>query len=307
MTTVLLVDDEPLVRDELGGILEDEGLTVLTAADGEEGLAAYLEHRPDMIITDAKMPRREGLSLARAVLAEDAHVPITMVTGHGNEKMAIEALRLGITDFIKKPVQLPDLLAAIDRMISAAELTAVRLDTAAALPGSARLVRQSRSYELDSVFDHIPAFVGVVLRDVATDLDNRRRDGLRLALRELVINAVEHGNLGLTYEQKSEATELGTLEELLEERAKHPDRCGRLVRVETTRRADQITIAIEDEGEGFDWQSLPDPTEPSNLLLAHGRGVLLAHLSVDQLSYNEAGNRVTLVIDDVGTPAEGDG
>jgi anti-sigma regulatory factor (Ser/Thr protein kinase) len=58
---------------------------------------------------------------------------------------------------------------------------------------------------------------------------------------------------------------------------------------------DRITIVVEDEGEGFDWRSLPDPTDPENLLLAHGRGVLLANLSVDELTFNEAGNRVTLV------------
>jgi anti-sigma regulatory factor (Ser/Thr protein kinase) len=52
-------------------------------------------------------------------------------------------------------------------------------------------------------------------------------------------------------------------------------------------------VRIIDEGNGFDWKSLPDPTEPSYLLAEHGRGVLLARLAVDELSYNEIGNEVT--------------
>jgi DNA-binding response OmpR family regulator len=295
MPTILLVDDEPLVRKELGGLLEDEGYTVLSAEDGEEGLEAFRRHRPDMVITDARMPRREGLSLARAILEEDAHVPITMITGHGSEAMAVEALRLGMTDFIKKPVQLPDLLAALDRMRGALRATKERLDPASTLPPPVQLVSSTHRYTVGNDIGAIPDFVSVVVREIAPALDSRRRDALHLALREILLNAVEHGNLGVTYEEKTEATERGTLEALLADRASEPRLRGRRVRVEATRTPERISIVVEDEGAGFDWRSLPDPTDPENLLIAHGRGVLLANLSVDELAFNEAGNCVTLV------------
>lgn len=295
MPTILLVDDEPLVREELGGLLEDEGYTVLIAEDGEAGLEAFRHHRPDMVITDARMPRREGLSLAKAILKEAAHVPITMITGHGSEAMAIEALRLGMTDFIKKPVQLPDLLAALDRMKGALRAAEQRLDPAATLPPPVQLVSSCYRYTLGNDVAAIPDFVSAVVREVAPRLDHRRRDALHLALREVLLNAVEHGNLGITYEEKTEATERGTLDALLASRQAEPRYGARQVHVEATRTPDRVTIVVEDEGAGFDWRSLPDPTDPENLLLAHGRGVLLANLSVDELTFNEAGNRVTLV------------
>lgn len=296
MTTVLLVDDEKLVREELGGILEDEGYTVYTAKDGEQGLLAYREFLPDLVITDAKMPRREGLSLAREIFAENPHVPITMITGHGNETMAIEALRLGITDFIKKPVQLADLLTALERMEGALQLTRNRSAASESLPDSSRLLSRSRTYEVKNDVESIPAFVSVVLAEFAADIDTRRRDSLELALREIMINAVEHGNLSVTYEEKTEETEQGTFDKLIAERSTLTNFRERVVRVETTRTDETLTIIVEDEGDGFDWKSLPDPTDPANLLLSHGRGVLIAHLSVDALHYNDKGNKATIVI-----------
>jgi DNA-binding response OmpR family regulator len=295
MPTILLVDDEPLVRKELGGLLEDEGYTVLSAEDGEEGLEAFRRHRPDMVITDARMPRREGLSLARAILEEAAYVPITMITGHGSEAMAVEALRLGMTDFIKKPVQLPDLLAALDRMKGALRVAQERLDPAATLPPPVQLVSSCYRYTLGNDAAAIPDFVSAVVREIAPRLDRRRRDALHLAFREVLLNAVEHGNLGISYEEKTEATERGTLDALVAARLAEPRLGARRVHVEATRTPERITIVVEDEGAGFDWRSLPDPTDPENLLLAHGRGVLLANLSVEELTFNEAGNRVTLV------------
>lgn len=297
MPTILLVDDEILVREELGGILEDEGYTVVTASDGDQGLEIFQSRRPDMVITDAKMPKREGLSLAQAILAEDAHVPITMITGHGNESMAIEALRLGITDFIKKPVKVSDLLAALERMAGASRIDKERRDHGTTLPSSARLVSHSHAYTMLNSVKEIPVFVGAVLQEIAPDIDRRRRDSLHLAFKEILINAVEHGNLAISYEEKSRATEMGTLEALVAERMRQPTYRDRTVTVEVKRSDDMIEIVIADEGDGFDWRSLPDPTDPANLLRAHGRGVLLAFLSVDDLSFNESGNRVALRVE----------
>lgn len=295
-TSVLLVDDEPLVREELGGFLEDEGYEVMTARDGEEGLELFRQHGPDMVITDAKMPKREGLDLARAILEENAHVPITMITGHGSETMAISALRLGITDFIKKPVQITDLLAALDRMQGALKLATVRAECGAMVPDSVRLLRRSRRYQLGNDATVIPSFVKSVVDDMGVGIDNRRREGLQLALREILLNAVEHGNLEVSFQEKTDATERGSLDGLLAQRLDDPVLSARQVFVDVTRTEEQIHVLVKDQGRGFDWRSIPDPTDPANLLRSHGRGVLLAHLSVDELSFNDAGNQVTLVL-----------
>jgi DNA-binding response OmpR family regulator len=305
VTTIMIVDDEPLVRQELGELLTEEGYDIVTAEDGEAGLEAFLRYRPEMVITDAKMPRREGLSLARAILADDASVAITMITGHGTEKMAIEALRLGITDFIKKPLNINDLLAAVERMQNARALTK-RPRTPLALPDEVRRVGATVSYELDNSRDAVPALVTAVVHDMASPLPNRKRDGLALALRELLLNGIEHGNLQLGFESKTTATDQGQLEAVIQQRLAQAELAQRKVHIEARQRPEAVTIVITDEGEGFDWQALPDPTEPDNILCCHGRGVLLAQLSVDELVFTPPGNQVTITCW-VGTPPALDG
>jgi anti-sigma regulatory factor (Ser/Thr protein kinase) len=180
-------------------------------------------------------------------------------------------------------------------MEASRRLAVEQTDGSDKLPASARLLSVTKTFEIGNDLDDVPQFVTAVLAAIAAGLDPRKRDGLQLALREIVINAVEHGNLGVTFEEKSEANESGSLPELLAERAKDPSRAERCVRVEAKRSDESISVFVEDEGDGFEWRDLPDPTDAANLLRTHGRGVLLAALSVDELTFNDAGNRVGLV------------
>jgi len=289
-TKILLVDDEQLVREELGALLEDEGYEVITGSDGEEGLDLFRRVHPDLVITDVRMPRRDGLSVAMTIRQENPAVPVTVITGHGSESMAIEALRAGVTDFVKKPVRLDDLTAALLRMEAARQ----PVGTGSELPAAVELVQSSWTYRLGNDLTAVPPFVDVLLRRCAGGIDRTAVLELSLAVRELVTNAIEHGNLELSYEEKTRALEAGALDRVLRERAESQAFRERRVTVLAAREGRRLRIAISDEGGGFDWRALPDPTDTLHLLSAHGRGVLLARLSVDTLSFNDVGNAVTL-------------
>ena len=127
------------------------------------------------------------------------------------------------------------------------------------------------------------------------DLDPNDAQELGLALRELLLNAMEHGNLEITFEAKSSALRQGTWKNMLAERSSSLPFRTRQTQVTAHWTPDCVVFTIADEGRGFDWRALPDPTDPDNLLLDNGRGVLLARLSVDSLTYNEAGNEVTIL------------
>jgi DNA-binding NarL/FixJ family response regulator len=288
---ILLIDDEPLVREELGALLQDEGYEVITGADGEEGLALFQSEKPDMVITDVRMPRKDGLSVAMTIRREDPTVPVTVITGHGSETMAIEALRAGVTDFIKKPVRLEDLSAALLRMRAARRPAGLGFDE---LPPAVLLVESSWTYKLENNIEAISPFVEVLLKRVASGMDRTSLSELGLAVRELLLNAIEHGNLGLSYQEKSKALETGTLESLLQKRMMLPELARRRVTIKAHREDRRLAIHIIDEGNGFDWRSLPNPTDIAHLLSTHGRGVLLAQLSVNKMTYNPKGNEVTL-------------
>ena len=115
-----------------------------------------------------------------------------------------------------------------------------------------------------------------------------------MALRELVLNAVEHGNLRVTFDEKTRALEAGSMDELLKERAADPDLGKRRVTVRAHVIDGAITVQIADEGEGFNPDTLADPLDLSSQLAPNGRGLLLARMSVDSLEYNDIGNLVTI-------------
>jgi signal transduction histidine kinase len=105
--TILIADDDPVVRAVMRASLEDAGFTVVEAADGEEAWAACVEHKPDLIVLDIVMPRMGGFELCRKLRRESqwAYTPILMTTGLDDVPSIVEAYEAGATDFIGKPIQ----------------------------------------------------------------------------------------------------------------------------------------------------------------------------------------------------------
>jgi DNA-binding NtrC family response regulator len=125
MTTrhVLVVDDEPDIRDLVREILEDEGYTVTTADGGEAARKAWRTRRPDLILLDIWMEDIDGITLLREWSeGGDLSCPVVMMSGHGTVETAVEATRLGAYDFIEKPISLAKLLLTIERALESARL-----------------------------------------------------------------------------------------------------------------------------------------------------------------------------------------
>jgi nitrogen regulation protein NR(I) len=100
---VLIVDDEPNLRKILAAQLSRDGYDVLLAEDGEQGLALLRENHIDLVVTDLKMPKVDGMTLLREALRESPTLPIVMITAHGTVDTAVEALKIGAFDYLTKP------------------------------------------------------------------------------------------------------------------------------------------------------------------------------------------------------------
>lgn len=122
---------------------------------------------------------------------------------------------------------------------------------------------------------------------------------VEIGLTELLVNAVEHGNLGITGDEKCALLERGELGIEIERRLAQPELSARRVRVTVWRTDETIVAAIADEGSGFDWHEWIDRDAPESLSLdPNGRGILIARaLSFDRLDYNERGNVVTAAVE----------
>jgi signal transduction histidine kinase len=101
---VLLVDDEPGILKVLGISLADRGYRVFTAENGEEALRVFQDARPEVLITDIKMPGMDGIELLKRIKEESPNTEVIMITGHGEMELAIQSLKHDASDFITKPI-----------------------------------------------------------------------------------------------------------------------------------------------------------------------------------------------------------
>ena len=122
---LLVIDDDAIVRDSIVAYLEDSGFDILQADNGESGLAVFTECKPDLVLCDLRMPRMDGLALLRKVHEISPETPFIVVSGAGVMADVVEALRLGASDYIIKPiVDLEVLEYAIKRALDSADLAA---------------------------------------------------------------------------------------------------------------------------------------------------------------------------------------
>ena len=120
--TILVVDDEPGIRESLRMILEFEGFEVVEARHGAEAVARVTERRPDAMLLDVKLPEIDGLGVLQALRERGIDLPVLVISGHGDLSTAVEAARRGAYDFFEKPLQRDRLLVSLRNALEAARL-----------------------------------------------------------------------------------------------------------------------------------------------------------------------------------------
>ncbi|OFX01445.1 MAG: sigma-54-dependent Fis family transcriptional regulator [Alphaproteobacteria bacterium RIFCSPLOWO2_02_42_7] len=121
---ILVVDDEPDIRELVAGILKDEGYTCRVASTGEEALDQISIRQPNLLILDVWLgdPKYDGLKILEHIKKTNADLPIVMISGHGTVETAVTAIKLGAYDFIEKPFKTDRLLMIVSRAVEAAQL-----------------------------------------------------------------------------------------------------------------------------------------------------------------------------------------
>lgn len=156
-------------------------------------------------------------------------------------------------------------------------------------------VEDQREYSIANSF----SLADVLNHSITAGLDWRLSEDdqmmIRLALREVLVNAIEHGNLAITFDEKTEATRTGSLLSLLNQRIADPRFSGRRIRVRVELKSDSVEYLVRDEGAGFDHAKMMERAESVDSGLYHGRGLALAKTFFDRIVFNETGNEVRLV------------
>ncbi|MBL8618330.1 MAG: sigma-54-dependent Fis family transcriptional regulator [Deltaproteobacteria bacterium] len=146
--TILVVDDEELIRWSLVEHLRSEGYTVHEAADGQECLDAVAQQTPDLVITDIKMPRMSGIEALRRLREREDDVPVIVLTAHGAVETALEATRLGAKAYLSKPFDLREVALAVTRVLEQQRLaTEVRYHRGQAATTYGRIIGRSSAMQ----------------------------------------------------------------------------------------------------------------------------------------------------------------
>src|SRR5687768_137728 len=112
---VLIIDDEPGLRQTVSLILSEDGYQVAAASDGEEGLAKALEQQPDIILCDVKMPRMPGLEFLERYKAANGTGMVIMMTAYGSMELAVQAMKKGAYDYLSKPFSPDELMLTLKK------------------------------------------------------------------------------------------------------------------------------------------------------------------------------------------------
>ena len=295
MATVLVVDDSAVDRRFVGGILSRDGkFKVEFAEDGSQALARMRESAPDLIVTDLQMPNRNGLELVAAVRMHHPTVPIILMTGHGSEDLAVEALHRGAANYVPKPQLGERLLESVDEALSLARTDQTYDQLIACLK------QCEFDFELENDPGLIDPLVELAQQMVAgmglTDATGQFRVGA--ALKEALLNAIYRGNLEISFREMQDTRVSlmeGKAEDLLTRRQSSAPYKDRRVYVQIVMEPEKTQIVIRDEGPGFDPSTVPAAGQPGSLDPETGRGLVLMRAFFDEVTFGKGGREVTLI------------
>lgn len=290
--TILVVDDEPYNLVILQEYLEGAGYIVETADDGVPALEILRAggDKFSCVLLDRMMPNMDGIELIKHINNDEnlKALPVIMQTAAGSSVQIREGIEAGVFYYLIKPFTKDLMLSLVRSAVS--ELAQRR-----------RLNEQLRhhsvaGYCLDEA--HFTFRTIAEVQDIAYTVASWLPEPVRVAsgLFELMVNAIEHGNLGITYEEKTVLLAESRWLPEIERRLQLPDNLHKFAELHWKRSDDHISIRIADQGKGFDvtpflelnLQRLADP---------HGRGIAVAKaLAFDDVAYSNGGTTVTCTV-----------
>jgi len=291
-TTVLAVDDNPAALRLLESMLERKKYHVLTAVNGLDALRVMEEcgEEIDIILLDRMMPEMDGIEFCQKIKTDSRYhlIPVIMQTAAGRPQEIKEGIEAGVFYYLVKPLNIETLSSIVESARLKIHKYRVQRQRYLERQESMTMVQSLNcSFRTLEEGEKLAVFLSQFFPDPVQ---------VFTGVSELFINAVEHGNLAISYEEKGELLEKNCLSQEVETRLSHPLYQRRKVQVNFEKNEDAYVLIITDEGDGFDWQSYLR-VAPDRATHKHGRGIAIANMmSFDKLMYNEKGNTVIGIV-----------
>ncbi|MBN8283616.1 response regulator [Zoogloea sp.] len=290
--SILVVDDEPFNLDIVAEYLDEMDFDLVMVESGE---AAWVELSRsdsgfDLVLLDRMMPGMDGIMLLKKIKADDRlrSIPVIMQTAATSPEQVREGLAAGAFYYLTKPFEgeaLQTIIrSALDDMRVRRELKASLADHEHAL---ACLTEGSFSIRTLVEARALASFVALL---------GAQPETLAMGLSELLVNGVEHGNLGIDFAEKSRLREADRWEEEVARRLALDENRGKSVRLRVRGDDSRWIFEIHDDGPGFDWRRFLD-FDPERAFAPNGRGIALSRqLSFASLTYLPPGNQVVVTV-----------
>ncbi len=290
-TRFLVADDEELNLDIISEYLNfmSEGYQVETAQDGKTAWQMLSENPTnyyDIVILDNMMPHLSGIEVLKKMQAQASlkHIPVVLQSARARKEDVVEGIEAGAFYYLTKPFneeQFSNVIRNCYRNLH------IYKDLQKVLQGNASSMHllEEATFNFKTIDD-----VHSIATLVASACPSSERS--LTGLFELMLNAVEHGNLGIGYDVKSELNQKGVWADEVNRRQQLDSNRNKMAQIHFKRKKDHIEITISDDGKGFDWQSYME-FDVQRLLDSHGRGIAIANnISFDHLEFNDCGNEV---------------
>ncbi len=268
--------------------LEDEQYILHDALDGDIALQK-LEADPDkydVILLDRMMPNLDGMEVLQRIKnnPELEHLPVIMQTAMARKEEVLEGIEAGAYYYLTKPFEEDELLSIVHTAVHDATLLRNLRETVAGTVETINLLS-------NGTFNFQTLQEATSLSSLLAKCYPQPKKVIT-GMQELFINAVEHGNLSITYEEKTNLNNSFIWEEELARRVTLPENKDKFVQVEFQRDNENLRLTITDQGNGFNWQDYLD-VSPNRIADNHGRGIAMARLfSFTSLTFPGCGNVV---------------
>lgn len=291
---VLIVDDDSVNRRMLRQQAHVLGYDSMEASNGREAMDILLSNPSafNAVVLDRDMPEMNGMDVAHQMSRNPAFssVPIIMQVAQGADHEVHEGLDAGVFYYISKPID-PDLLSSVLRSAvhESNKVRSLRDESGHEKSGYNLMQTASFTFRTMEEAESLACFIARCFPEPERVISG---------LAELMLNAIEHGNLGIGYDMKAALCRDGRWREEIDQRLRHPGYFERMAEVTLTRKDGGIYIVVTDQGDGFDWKSFLkiNPTRAGD---AHGRGIAMANsISFDKLTYNDKGNKAVAYVAD---------
>ena len=288
-TMVLVVDDDPICRTMIRHMFEPDDVVVIETDCIEDAWKVLKENSLvnfDVILLDRNLPDGDGIDLLPRLrmLPGLKHVPVIIQSGLVNSDDVSKGMAAGAYHYLEKPYR-REMLRALTR-IAVREGREHRFLTSKIENASDALVFMRNSdFEIQTLDDArtLTPFLARMFPEP---------ENASIGIVELLINAIEHGNLEIGYEYKGKLLEQNNWLSETTRRLSLPAYQDRKVHIHLERHDDRIALTIRDEGMGFDWRGFETLSE-NRLFDLHGRGIAIANKIFDGLTYSAPGNIVT--------------